>query len=46
MGGEVKVLKPGDVYIIPGGVELYARTNAQKVKALGIYSPVREDFKY
>jgi len=46
MGGEVKVLKPGDVYIIPGGVEHYAKTNAKKVKALGIYSPVREEFKY
>ena len=46
MGGEVKVLKPGDIYIIPGGVEHYAKTNATKVKALAIYSPVREAFKY
>ena len=46
MGGEVQVLKPGDIYIIPGGVEHYAKTNAKKVKALGIYSPVREEFKY
>jgi quercetin dioxygenase-like cupin family protein len=44
--GEVKVLKPGDMYIIPGGVEHYAKTGAKKVKALGIYSPVREGFKY
>ncbi len=46
MAGEVKVLKPGDMYIIPGGVEHYAKTNAKKVRALGIYSPVREEFKY
>ena len=44
--GEVKVLKPGDIYIIPGGVEHYAKALASKVRALGIYSPVREEFKY
>ena len=46
MGGEVKVLKPGDMYIIPGVVEHYAKTGAKKVKDQGIYSPVREEFKY
>ena len=46
IGGEVKVLKPGDIYIIPGGVEPYAKALASKVRALGIYSPVREEFKY
>ena len=46
IGREVKVLKPGDMYIIPGGVEHYAKAHTKKVKALGIYSPAREDFKY
>ena len=46
MAGEVKVLMPGDIYIIPGGVEHYAKALGQKVRALGIYSPVREAFKY
>jgi len=46
IGGEVKVLKPGDVYIIPGGVEHYAKARGKNVRALGIYSPVREEFKY
>ena len=46
IGGEVEILKPGDMYIIPGGVEHYAKANATKVVALGIYSPVREAFKY
>ena len=46
IGGEVKVLKPGDMYIIPGGVEHYAKALGKKVRALGIYSPVREEFKY
>ena len=46
MGGEVKVLKPGDMYIIPGGVEHYGKAHTKKVKALVVYSPVREEFKY
>ena len=46
IGGEVKVLKPGDIYIIPGGAEHYAKALGKKVRALGIYSPVREEFKY
>jgi len=44
--GEVKLLKPGDMYIIPGGVEHYAKAYAVKAVALDIFSPVREEFKY
>ena len=44
--GEVKLLKPGDMYIIPGNVEHYARAYTTKAKALDISSPVREEFKY
>ena len=43
---EVKVLKPGDMYIIPGGVEHYAKCGNTPAKALDIFSPVREEFKY
>jgi len=46
IGGEVRVLKPGDMYIIPGGVEHYARCGDTPAKALDIFSPVREEFKY
>lgn len=46
IGGEVRVLKPGDMYIIPGGVEHYARCGDKSAKALDIFSPVREEFKY
>jgi quercetin dioxygenase-like cupin family protein len=46
IGGEVKLLKPGDMYIIPGNVEHYAKANAVKAVALDIFSPVREEFKY
>ena len=46
VGGEVKLLKPGDMYIIPGNVEHYAKAHAVKAVALDIFSPVREEFKY
>ena len=46
IGGEVRVLKPGDMYIIPGNVEHYAKGQATKAVALDIFSPVREEFKY
>ena len=44
--GEGRLLKPGDMYIIPGNVEHYARAYTTKAKALDIFSPVREEFKY
>ena len=46
IAGEVKVLKPGDMYIIPGGVEHYAKCGAIPAKALDIFSPVRTEFQY
>ena len=44
--GEVKLLKRGDMYIIPGNVEHYAKAYTVKAVALDIFSPVREEFKY
>jgi quercetin dioxygenase-like cupin family protein len=46
IGGEVRVMKPGDMYIIPANVEHYARCGDTSAKALDIFSPVREEFKY
>ena len=46
IGGEVKLLKPGDMYIIPGNVEHYAKAYSTKAVALDIFSPVREEFQY
>ena len=43
---EVKVLRPGDMYIIPGGVEHYAQCGDIPARVLDIFSPVREEFKY
>ncbi len=46
IGGETRLLKPGDVYIIPGNVEHWGRSGAGPVRVLDIFSPVREEFKY
>ena len=46
IGEEVKLLRPGDMYIIPGNVEHYAKCGSTPVKALDIFSPVREEFIY
>ena len=46
IGGEVKLLKPGEMYIIPGNVEHSATCRDIPGKALDIFSPVREEFKY
>ncbi len=46
IGGEMRVLKPGDMYVIPGNIEHYARCGDTSAKVLDIFSPVREEFKY
>tara|TARA_B100000029_G_scaffold103651_2_gene94194 strand:+ start:5608 stop:5979 length:372 start_codon:yes stop_codon:yes gene_type:complete len=46
IGGEVKILKPGDMYIIPGNIEHYAKCGDTPAKALDVFSPVREEFQY
>ena len=46
IGGEVQTIGPGDMYIIPGMVEHYARSEGAPAKVLDIFSPVREEFKY
>jgi quercetin dioxygenase-like cupin family protein len=46
IGGEVRTLKAGDMYIIPGDVEHYAKCGEIPAKALDVFSPVRETFKY
>ena len=46
IAGQTKVLVLGDVYIIPGNVEHWARSGDSPVRVLDIFSPVREEFKY
>ena len=46
VGDETRTLKPGDVYVIPGGVEHSAVAGDMPCKVLDIFSPVREEYKY
>ena len=46
INGETRKLKPGDTYIIPGGVEHGARTGDTPARALDAFSPVRTDYQY
>ena len=46
IAGEVRLLKPGDMYSIPGNVEHYAKCYDTPAKALDIFSPVRVEFQY
>lgn len=45
IGGEVKTLRQGDAYIIPGGVEHGVKGSDGWSMALDIFSPQREDYK-
>ncbi len=45
IGGERRRVKPGDMYIIPGGVQHSAIGLDGKAVALDIFSPPRDDYK-
>lgn len=44
--GETRLIKPGDAFIVPGGVEHGARTGDIPAKVMDVFSPVREDYQY
>ena len=44
IGDERKVLKPGEMWRIPGGVEHSAIAGDRPVKALDVFNPIREDY--
>jgi quercetin dioxygenase-like cupin family protein len=44
IGGEEKVLGPGDRYRIPGGIKHRVVALEAPVKALDIFCPIREDY--
>jgi quercetin dioxygenase-like cupin family protein len=44
--GETRTLGPGDLYIIPGGVNHMVIVGEKPAKVLDIFSPVREEYKY
>ena len=46
IGGETRLLKAGDIYIIPGNVAHEVRVGNQPAKVLDVFHPIREDLKY
>lgn len=46
VAGESRWLEPGEVYVIPGGVEHSARAGEAPTRVLDVFSPVREEYKY
>ena len=46
IGGETRLLHPGDLYIIPGGVDHEVKVGVTPAKVLDIFSPVREEYRY
>ena len=46
IGDESKLLKPGDMYIVPGNIEHYATATDKGAKVIDVFAPVRDEFKY
>ena len=46
VAGETRLLHPGDLYIIPGGVEHVVKVGPKPAQVLDIFAPVREELKY
>jgi quercetin dioxygenase-like cupin family protein len=45
IGGEEKVLQKGDMWLIPGNVKHRVVALEERVVALDIFTPVREDYR-
>lgn len=43
--GEARIIREGDVYLIPGGVLHSARSLEGPARALDLFSPPRDDYK-
>ena len=46
VAGESKIMGPGDVFVVPGGVPHSARTFDEAARLMDVFNPVREDLKY
>jgi quercetin dioxygenase-like cupin family protein len=46
IGDETRVVKAGELFVIPGGVEHSVKVGEQPARALDIFSPVREEYKW
>jgi quercetin dioxygenase-like cupin family protein len=46
LGGESRLVKAGELVIVPGGVEHFVTVGPLPTRVLDFFSPVREDLKY
>jgi quercetin dioxygenase-like cupin family protein len=46
IGGEEKTVRPGDFYVVPRDVVHWVKPAKQRVVALDVFSPPREDYMY
>jgi quercetin dioxygenase-like cupin family protein len=46
IAGEPRLIKPGDTFIIPGGVEHGVEVGDAPARVLDVFSPVREDYQF
>ena len=46
IGDETRTVKPGDVWVIPGGVEHSVAMGDMPGLVVEMFSPVREEYKY
>ncbi len=44
--GEVRLMRPGAMYIIPGGTTHRARAVGGGVRVMDVFHPVREEYRY
>lgn len=46
IGGETRVLKPGDVYLVPSDVEHGGHAGAEGAQMMDVFSPVRAELQF
>ncbi|MDI6696815.1 MAG: cupin domain-containing protein [Anaerolineales bacterium] len=46
IAGEQRTLRPGELMVIPGGVEHSLVVGSQPARVIDVFSPTREDLKY
>ena len=45
IGDETKIMKPGDVYRIPGGIVHSVRAFDEPVRVLDVFYPIRDEYR-
>lgn len=45
IGGETRLLRAGDIYLIPSNIEHSAKAGPGPAEVLDVFNPVREDLK-